>query len=350
VRAGEAPLGAKSTARRETMAIPVGVNGFGRIGRLFVRAAADVKELEIVGVNDLADASTLAHLFKYDSVHGPYKGEVNVDGDSLVIDGRKVNVSNQADPSKLPWKDLGAQVVIESTGRFRSRDEAAAHIEAGAEKVIISAPGKEVDATVVRGVNDSDYDPSKHQIISAASCTTNCLAPVTMVLDASFGIIKGVMTTVHSYTNDQRILDFPHKDLRRARAAAVSMIPTTTGAARSIGLVLPHLKGKMDGVSVRVPVPNGSLVDLVVEVKKATTVEEVNEAMKKAASGDLRGVLKYNEDPIVSADIVGDPHSSILDAPMTSVMDGTMVKVFSWYDNEWGFTKRMVELALKMLP
>jgi glyceraldehyde 3-phosphate dehydrogenase len=331
------------------MAIPVGVNGFGRIGRLFVRAAAGVKELEIVGVSDLADINTLAHLFKYDSVHGPYKGEIGVDGDSLIIDGRKIKVLNQADPSKLPWKDLGARVAIESTGRFRSKEEAGAHLQAGAEKVIISAPGKEVDATVVRGVNDSDYDPSKHDIISAASCTTNCLAPVAMVLDASFGIVRGVMTTIHAYTNDQRILDFPHKDLRRARAAAVSMIPTSTGAARAIGLVMPHLKGKMDGVSIRVPVPNGSLVDLVVEVKKTTTANEVNEAMRVAAGGDLKGILKYSTDPIVSIDIVGDPHSSIYDSPMTSVMDGTIVKIFSWYDNEWGFSNRMAELALKMV-
>jgi glyceraldehyde 3-phosphate dehydrogenase len=332
------------------MAIRVGVNGFGRIGRLFLRAAADVKELEVVAVNDITDATTLAHLFKYDSVHGRYKGEVKVEGDSLVVDGRKIKVLSQTQPAKLPWKDLGARVVVESTGRFRSRDEAAAHLEAGAEKVIISAPGKEVDATIVRGVNDSAYDPAKHSIISAASCTTNCLAPVAMVLDAAFGIVKGFMTTTHAYTNDQRILDLPHKDLRRARAAAVSMIPTSTGAAKAIGLVLPHLKGKMDGVSIRVPVPSGSIVDLVVEVKKATSKEEINDAFKKAASGDLRGILKYNEDPIVSVDVIGDPHSSIFDSPLTSVMDGTFVKVFSWYDNEWGFSKRMVELALKMLP
>lgn len=332
------------------MATRVGVNGFGRIGRLFVRAAAGVKDLEIVGVNDLTDANTLAYLFKYDSVHGPYKGEVTVEGDDLVIDGRRMKVLSQTDPAKLPWKDLGAQVAIESTGRFRSREDAGAHINAGAKKVIISAPGKDVDPTIVRGVNDSAYDPSKHDIISAASCTTNCLAPVAMVLDSSFGIVRGVMTTVHGYTNDQRLHDFPHKDLRRARAAAVSMIPTTTGAAKSIGLVLPNLKGRMDGVAIRVPVPNGSLVDLVVEVKKETTADEVNEAMKNAASGDLRGILKYSVDPIVSNDIVGDPHSSILDSPMTAVMDGTLVKVFSWYDNEWGFANRMIELALKMLP
>jgi len=309
-----------------------------------------VKDLEIVGVNDLTDANTLAYLFKYDSVHGPYKGEVTVEGDDLVIDGRRMKVLSQTDPAKLPWKDLGAQVAIESTGRFRSREDAGAHINAGAKKVIISAPGKDVDPTIVRGVNDSAYDPSKHDIISAASCTTNCLAPVAMVLDSSFGIVRGVMTTVHGYTNDQRLHDFPHKDLRRARAAAVSMIPTTTGAAKSIGLVLPNLKGRMDGVAIRVPVPNGSLVDLVVEVKKETTADEVNEAMKNAASGDLRGILKYSVDPIVSNDIVGDPHSSILDSPMTAVMDGTLVKVFSWYDNEWGFANRMIELALKMLP
>jgi glyceraldehyde 3-phosphate dehydrogenase len=332
------------------MAIRVGVNGFGRIGRLFVRAAAGDAGLEIVGLNDLTDVDTMAHLFKYDSVHGPYKGDVAVQGDSLVIDGRKMRLFNEKDAGNLKWKDLGVRLVIEATGHYRDRAAAAAHIEkGGAERVIISAPGKNADITVVMGVNDAAYDPKKHLVISAASCTTNCLAPVAKVLDDNFRIVRGLMTTIHSYTNDQRIMDFPHKDLRRARAAAVSMIPTSTGAAKAIGLVLPQLDGKMDGLAIRVPTPDGSIVDLAVEVEKPTTVEEVNRAFRAAADGSLRGCLRYCPDPIVSVDVIGDEHASIFDSQLTKVMGGTLVKVFSWYDNEWGFSNRMVELAKKVM-
>ncbi len=332
------------------MAIRVGVNGFGRIGRLFFKAATDAGGIEIVGVNDLCDVNTMAHLFKYDSIFGPYKGSVDVDGDSLVIDGKKVKVFNEKDPANLKWKDLGVRLVVEATGHYRERDAAAAHIESGgAERVVISAPGKNSDVTIVMGVNDDAYDPAKHFVISAASCTTNCLAPVAKVLDDNFKIKRGLMTTIHSYTNDQRILDFPHKDLRRARAAAVSMIPTSTGAAKAIGLVLPQLDGKLDGLAVRVPTADGSLVDLVAEVEKGTSAEEVNSAFKAAADGALRGCLRYCTDPIVSVDIVGDPHASILDSLLTKVMDGNLVKVFSWYDNEWGFSNRMAELVRKLM-
>lgn len=332
------------------MAIRVGLNGFGRIGRLVLRAAADDRELEIVALNDLFDISTIAHLFKYDSVHGPFKGEVKIDGDSLVINGKKIKVFAEKDAGNLPWKDLGARLVIEATGHYRERDAAAVHIDkGGAERVVISAPGKNADVTIVMGVNDVDYDPSKHFVISAASCTTNCLAPVAKVLDDNFKIKRGLMTTIHAYTNDQRIMDFPHKDLRRARAAAVSMIPTSTGAAKAIGLVLPQLDGKLDGMAIRVPTPDGSLVDLVCEVEKATTAEEINAACKAAAEGPLKGALKYCEDPIVSIDVVGDPHASIFDSQLTKVMDGNFVKVLSWYDNEWGFTNRMLELCRKLM-
>ncbi len=332
------------------MAIRVGVNGFGRIGRLFFKAANDVGGIDIVGVNDLCDVNTMAHLFKYDSVFGPYKGSVAVDGDSLVIDGKKVKVFNEKDPANLKWKDLGVRLVVEATGHYRDRDAAAAHIESGgAERVVISAPGKNSDVTIVMGVNDDAYDPAKHFVISAASCTTNCLAPVAKVLDDNFKIKRGLMTTIHSYTNDQRILDFPHKDLRRARAAAVSMIPTSTGAAKAIGLVLPQLDGKLDGLAVRVPTADGSLVDLVAEVEKGASAEEVNAAFKAAADGALRGCLRYCADPIVSVDIVGDPHGCIFDSLLTKVMNGNLVKVFSWYDNEWGFSNRMAELVRKLM-
>jgi len=332
------------------MAIRVGINGFGRIGRLFLRAVSRAPELEVVAVNDLCDVEAMAHLFKYDSVHGQFPGEVERDGDSLVVGGKRIRVFSEKDAAKLPWKDLGVRLVIESTGHYRDRAAAAAHIESGgAERVIISAPGKNVDATFVMGVNDDTYDPEKHFIISAASCTTNCLAPVAKVLDENFKIVRGLMTTVHAYTNDQRILDFPHKDFRRARAAAVSMIPTSTGAAKAIGLVLPQLDGKLDGLAIRVPTPDGSVVDLVVEVEKATSVDEVNAAFKEAAEGSLKGALRYCSDPVVSVDIVGDPHASIFDSMLTKVIGGTFVKVFAWYDNEWGFTNRMVELARKIV-
>ena len=332
------------------MAIRVGVNGFGRIGRLFLRAAAGAKELDIVALNDLTDIKTMAYLFKYDSVHGPFRGEVGVEGDSLVIGGKKIKVFNEKDAGNLKWRDLGVRLVIEATGHYSERAAAAAHIEkGGAERVIISAPGKNADVTIVMGVNDGAYDPKKHFVVSAASCTTNCLAPVAKVLDDKFKIKRGLMTTIHAYTNDQRIMDFAHKDLRRARAAAVSMIPTSTGAAKAIGLVLPQLDGKMDGLSIRVPTPDGSVVDLVAEVEKATTAEEVNAAFKAAAAGPLRGCLRYCADPIVSIDVVGDPHASIFDSLLTKVMGGTFVKVFSWYDNEWGFSNRMVELSKKIM-
>lgn len=332
------------------MAIRVGVNGFGRIGRLFVRAAAGDPDLDIVALNDLTDIDSMAYLFKYDSVHGPHKGDVAVQGDSLVIDGKKMKVFNEKEAGKLKWRDIGVKLVIEATGHYRDRDAAAAHIEkGGAERVIISAPGKNADLTVVMGVNDAAYDPGKHFVISAASCTTNCLAPAAKVLDDNFKIKRGLMTTIHSYTNDQRIMDFLHKDLRRARAAAISMIPTSTGAAKAIGLVLPQLEGKMDGLAIRVPTPDGSIVDLTVEVEKATSVEEVNRAFRTAAEGSLRGCLRYCSDPIVSVDVIGDTHGSIFDSLLTKVMDGTFVKVFAWYDNEWGFSNRMMELAKKVM-
>lgn len=332
------------------MAIRVGLNGFGRIGRLFLRAVAEDKDLEIVALNDLFDINAVAHLFKYDSVHGPFKGDVKVDGDSLVVNGKRIKVFAEKDAGNLPWKDLGVRLVVEATGHYRDRDAAALHIEkGGAERVVISAPGKNADVTIVMGVNDGDYDPAKHFVISAASCTTNCLAPVAKVLDDNFKIKRGLMTTIHAYTNDQRIMDSPHKDMRRARAAALSMIPTSTGAAKAIGLVLPQLDGKLDGLAIRVPTPDGSVVDLVVEVEKATTAEAVNAAVKAAAETSLKGALKYCADPIVSIDIVGDPHASIFDSQLTKVMGGTLVKVFSWYDNEWGFTNRMLQLCRKLM-
>ena len=327
------------------MSVKVAINGFGRIGRNVMRIACGSNEMEIVAINDLTDAKTLAHLFKYDSVHGTFNGEVGVDGDNLVIDGKKVQILSQRDPAQLPWKDLGVEIVIESTGLFTARDKAAMHLEAGAKKVVISAPGTNSDITVCMGINEEQYDPASHDIISNASCTTNCLAPVAKVLLQKFGIVRGMMTTIHAYTNDQSILDLPHKDLRRARAAAVSMIPTTTGAAKAVSLVLPELKGKMDGMAVRVPTPNVSLVDLVVETEKNTTIEEINAAMKEASEGEMKGILDYTDLPLVSKDFNGSSASSSFDALTTNVIGGNMVKVLTWYDNEWGYSNRVFDLV-----
>jgi len=326
------------------MVTRVGINGFGRIGRNFFRAACEDPTLEIVAVNDITDARTLGHLLKYDSVHGAFKGSVEAKDGALAVNGKSVKVFASKDPATLPWKDLGVQVVVESTGRFTDRAGASKHLEAGAKKVVISAPAKEEDITIVLGVNENRYDPAKHHIISNASCTTNCLAPVAKVVLKAFGIKHGFMTTIHSYTNDQQILDLPHKDLRRARAAAMSMIPTSTGAAKAVGLVLPELKGKMHGLAILVPTPNVSLVDLVAEVEKVATVEEVNNALRKAAEGELKGILGFCEEPLVSVDFNGNALSSIVDGPSTSVMDGTMVKVLAWYDNEWGYSCRVRDL------
>ena len=333
------------------MAVKVGINGFGRIGRNLFRAAYEAgSDLEFVAVNDLIDAEMIAHLLKYDSVLGRFPGEVEVSGDGISVDGNQLRILNEKDPAALPWGDLGVDVVVESTGLFTGREEAAKHLEAGAKKVIISAPAKEPDITVVLGVNfESDYDPEKHNIISNASCTTNCLAPVAKVLNDTVGIERGLMTTIHAYTADQRLQDMPHKDYRRARAAAINLIPTSTGAAKAIGLVLPDLQGKLNGMAVRAPVVTGSLVDLVCDVSKETSDEEINAAMKEAADGPLSGILKYTEDPIVSTDIVTDAHSSVFDAEQTRVVDGTFVKLLSWYDNEWGYANRCVELAEKVL-
>jgi glyceraldehyde 3-phosphate dehydrogenase len=325
------------------MAIRVGINGFGRIGRNVLRAALDRPELEIVAVNDITDAATLAHLLKFDSVHGRLEG-VSHSEKEIQVGGRKIRVVAERDPAKLPWKEMGVTLAVESTGLFTSKEKAAAHLQAGAKKVLISAPATGVDLTVVYGVNHTTYDPAKHDVLSNASCTTNCLAPVAKVLHETFGIVHGLMTTVHSYTNDQRILDLPHEDLRRARAAALSMIPTTTGAARAVSLVLPELKGKLDGMAVRVPTPNTSLVDLTAVVQKEVTEASVNAAMKQAAEGPLAGILAYNEEPIVSIDINHTSYSSIFDAPLTKVIEGKLVKVLSWYDNEWGFSCRMVDV------
>ena len=328
------------------MGVRIGINGFGRIGRIVVRAAQRMgAALDFVAVNDLTDAGTLAHLLKYDSVHGPFPGEVQAKGDRILVNGQEIQVMAIKDPAQLPWKDLGVEVVMECTGLFRDRDKAAKHLEAGAKKVIISAPAKGPDITLVMGVNDHQYDPQKHHIISNASCTTNCLAPVAKVILENFGIKRGLMTTIHAYTNDQVILDFPHKDLRRARAAALSMIPTTTGAATAVALVLPQLKGKLDGMAIRVPTPNVSLVDLVVEVEKETSVDGVNAAFKKAATGELKGILGYSEEPLVSVDYNGNELSSIVDALSTTVIEGRMVKVLAWYDNEMGYSARMVDVA-----
>ncbi|MDW7644601.1 MAG: type I glyceraldehyde-3-phosphate dehydrogenase [Desulfuromonadales bacterium] len=327
------------------MAAKVAINGFGRIGRNVFRAALNSPDIDIQAINDLTDAETLAHLLKYDSVHGIFQAEVTSDGENILVNGKTIRVYKETDPAALPWKQLGIDIVIEATGHFTDRDKAKKHLQAGAKKVVISAPGKDADITVCMGVNEGDYQPDRHEVISNASCTTNCLAPVAKILNEQFGIVKGLMTTVHSYTNDQKILDLPHKDLRRARAAAVSMIPTTTGAAKAVALVLPELKGKLDGMAVRVPTPNVSLIDLVVETEKKTTVEEVNNAMKTAAEGAMRGILQYCDIPLVSRDFNGNPSSSIVDAPSTAVIGGNMVKVLSWYDNEWGYSNRIFDLV-----
>ncbi|ABO51494.1 glyceraldehyde-3-phosphate dehydrogenase [Desulforamulus reducens MI-1] len=338
--------------------IKVGINGFGRIGRNVLRCAIERGEFEVAlvnhksrrldfkAINDLTYAQTLAHLLKYDSVHGTLNADISVTEDTIVINGKEIKVVAEADPAKLPWKELGVDIVIESTGRFTKGPDAAKHLAAGAKKVIISAPGKEVDGTFVMGVNDDQYDPAQHHIISNASCTTNCLAPVAKVVHENFKIVRGLMTTVHSYTNDQQILDLPHKDLRRARAAGMSIIPTTTGAAKAVALVLPELKGKLNGFAMRVPTPNVSVVDLVVELEKATSAEEINATLKAAAEGPLKGILEFNPLPLVSRDFNGNPNSSIVDGLSTMVMEGNMAKVVAWYDNEWGYSNRVLDLAL----
>ena len=324
----------------------IGINGFGRIGREVFRVAFNNPEVEVVAVNDLTDSATLAHLLKYDSVHGTFPHDVSADGDCIVVDGKKVKVFASPDPAKIPWGEIGAEIVVESTGRFTEGPKAAAHLAAGAKKVIISAPAKQEDITIVMGVNQEKYDPAKHNIISNASCTTNCLAPFAKVLQNTFGIESGLMTTVHSYTNDQRILDLPHKDLRRARAAACSIIPTTTGAAKAVALVLPELKGKLNGFAMRVPTPNVSITDLTVVLQKDTTAEEINAALKGAAEGELKGIMGYNELPLVSRDYNGCPLSSIVDGLSTMMVGPRMAKVVSWYDNEWGYSNRVVDLAI----
>ncbi len=330
------------------MALKIGINGFGRIGRNVFKIVMERPDMEVVAVNDLTDAKTLAHLLKYDSVNGKYDKEVKVEGDAFVVDGKTVKASAIKNPADIPWGDMGVDIVLESTGVFRAKDQCLLHVQGGAKKVLLSVPPKDaVDAMVVLGVNDADLKP-EHQVISNASCTTNCLAPVAKVLHEQFGIVKGLMTTTHAYTNDQQVLDMPHKDLRRARAAAVSIIPTTTGAARAVGKVLPDLNGKLDGMAMRVPTPDGSVVDLVCEMAKEVTPEQVNAAIKAAADGPMKGILEYTEDPIVSIDIVGNPHSSIFDALSTSVIGGNLLKVISWYDNEWGYSSRCVDLFAKM--
>src|SRR3954451_11711796 len=326
------------------MAIKVGINGFGRIGRNIMRAAMEDRSIDIVAVNDLTNADTLAHLLKYDSILGNLKAETSAKGDRITVGKDEFQVLSLKDPAQLPWKSLGVDVVFEGTGLFTKRDDAAKHITAGAKKVVITAPAKSPDLTVVLGVNEDKYDPAKHHILSNASCTTNCLAPVAKILHETVGIRKGWMTTVHSYTNDQNLLDLPHKDLRRARAAALSIIPTTTGAAIAVGEVLPEIKGRLDGIAMRVPTPNVSVVDLAVLVDKKTSSEEVNAAFKTAADGPLKNILQYSTEELVSIDFKGNPHSSILDAPYTSVMDGDFVKILSWYDNEWGYSNRCVDL------
>jgi glyceraldehyde 3-phosphate dehydrogenase len=331
------------------MSTRVAINGFGRIGRLFLRAVAKrAADLDVVAVNDLTDAGTLAHLLKYDSVHGVWPGEVRAGEGVLVFEGREIRALAAADIGSLPWRELGVDVVVECTGLYTDRAQAARHLDQGARKVVISAPAKDPDLTVVVGVNDADYDPARHHIVSNASCTTNCLAPLVKVLLDRFGVERGLMTTIHAYTNDQRILDLPHKDLRRARAAALSIIPTSTGAARAIGLVLPELKGKLDGYAMRVPVPDGSVVDLALTLEQEATVDEINAAVREAAEGPLAGILRYTEEPLVSADIVGDPHSCIFDSALTMVM-GREAKLVAWYDNEWGFSNRLVDLCLRLL-
>ncbi|SHH35254.1 MULTISPECIES: type I glyceraldehyde-3-phosphate dehydrogenase [Virgibacillus] len=330
------------------MAVKVGINGFGRIGRLVFRLALQNEDVEVVAINDLTDAEMLAHLLKYDSVHGMLKEEVSVNGSNIVVGGKEIKVMSERDPAQLGWDKLGVEIVMESTGRFTNREDAQKHLDAGAKKVIISAPGKNEDLTVVMGVNDKEYDPANHHVVSNASCTTNCLAPYAKVLHDNFGIKRGLMTTIHSYTNDQQILDLPHKDYRRARAAAQNIIPTTTGAAKAVGKVLPELNGKLNGGAVRVPTPDGSLVDLVAELDKNVTAEEINAALKEAADGELKGVLEYSEAPLVSTDILGNQHSSIVDGLSTIVLEDNLVKVVSWYDNEMGYSARCVDLAVLM--
>jgi glyceraldehyde 3-phosphate dehydrogenase len=325
----------------------LGINGFGRIGRLVLRAARNT-DLEIVGINDITDAKTLAHLLKYDSIHGKYPGEVAVDGDKIVVDGKKIPVLAEKDPGKLPWKELGAEVVLECTGKFTNKDDAAKHISAGAKKVLISAPAKGHDGSFVLGVNTQLYDKSKHHVISIGSCTTNCLAPMVKVLLDNFGIVKGFMTTIHSFTADQRLMDAPHKDLRRARSATLSMVPTTTGAAKAISEVIPAMKGRLDGIAIRVPTPDASLVDLAIVLEKQPSVEEINAAFKKAASSEpLSRTLEYCTDPVVSTDIIGNPHGCVFDSALTGT-HGDLVKVFGWYDNEWAFSCRMVDMIRMM--
>jgi len=327
------------------MAIRVGINGFGRIGRQVVRAAKlNKSDIDFVAVNDLTDTKTLAHLFKYDSVHRTYKGDVAAQNGAIAIDGDEIKVLAEKDPARLPWRDLGVDIVLESTGRFTDAKDARKHIEGGAKKVIISAPAKGEDITIVLGVNEKKYDASKHTIISNASCTTNCLVPMVKVIRDNFGFVRGSMVTIHSYTNDQNVLDLPHKDLRRARAAAMSIIPTTTGAAKATSLVIPELKGKIDGIAIRVPTPDVSLTDLTVVVEKAVTVEQINDAFRAAAKGPLKGILEYTEEELVSSDFIGNPASCILDAKSTNVIDGTLLKVSGWYDNEWGYSSRCVDL------
>jgi len=326
------------------MGIKVGINGFGRIGRNVMRAALKTSGIDFVAVNDITDTKTLAHLLRYDSVLGNLDADIKAGDNSISVNGDEFKVFAERDPGKIDWGSVGAEIVVESTGLFTKRDDAAKHLHDSVKKVIISAPAKNEDVTVVLGVNEKAYNPKEHHVISNASCTTNCLGPIAKVLHENFTIVKGLMNTIHSYTNDQRLLDLPHSDLRRARAAALSIIPTTTGAAKAIGLVLPELKGKLDGISLRVPTPNVSIVDFVAEVKQNTTKEEVNAALKKAADGPLRGILQYSEEPLVSVDFRGNSHSSILDAPYTSVIEGNMVKLLSWYDNEWGYSCRVVDL------
>lgn len=329
--------------------VRVAINGFGRIGRNILRASlGSLDKIEFVCINDVTDAPTLAHLLKYDSVFGKIPAEVSVKGNSIILNGKEIRITAERDPAKLPWKELNVDIALECTGLFTNRDKAALHLAAGAKKVLISAPAKDEDITICLGVNHENYDPAKHSIISNASCTTNCLAPVAKVLNDNFGIVKGLMTTVHAYTNDQKILDLPHKDLRRARAAALSMIPTSTGAAKAVSLVLPELKGKLDGMAVRVPVPTVSVVDLTAEISKPGTADEINAAFKEAAGGKLKGVLEYTDELLVSVDFKGNPHSSIFDAPSTKVIGGNMVKVLAWYDNEWGFSSRMRDVVLYM--
>jgi glyceraldehyde 3-phosphate dehydrogenase len=330
------------------MATKVGINGFGRIGRNVFKLLMENKDFEVVGVNDLTDPKTLAHLLKYDSVNGVYKGEVKVAEGAIVVDGKSIKVMAEKDPSSLPWKALGAELILESTGVFTTKEKCLLHVQAGAKKVLLSVPPKDaIDAIIVKGVNDGDLKPSD-VVVSNASCTTNCLAPMAKVLHETFGIKRGLMTTIHAYTNDQRVLDMPHKDLRRARTAATNIIPTTTGAARAVGKVLPALAGKLDGIAMRVPVQDGSVTDLVAELEKNATAEEINAAMKKAAEGPLKGILEYCVDPIVSSDIIGNPHSSIFDSLLTTSMDGNFIKVVSWYDNEWGYSNRCIDLFKMM--